>query len=378
MTIRPALTALTAFTALAAPAAALACGGVFPPIESTSGAAFEAQTVLIHRRSDAVDLHVRMTVAPGDPTFSWILPAPRGAELSLGDDALFDALDAISRPVVTITRDTSGGLCGAADAGGGVGDRLDVIEVGRIGEYDYAIIASGDAAAAARWLTDNGFAVPDGAASAMQPYADAGMDFIGVRLARPGDDLDGSTRPTPLVLTMADATGDLPRYPLGLSRVSAGPVLPVLVYVLGPARAAVQDAETATVVDIADRIRAQSYLEYADAIDEAQAEVDGPLWITDAVVLDPAEQDPALALGPAESHAVLTRLSARLPAERIADVALTWHPDATAAIDPYQSRHIGNDDDDSCRAAGGPVGPPWMVVLLLGLTRLRRRRGTIR
>ena len=370
--MRPLAAALAA--ALLAPSAALACGAVFSPVESAAGAAFETQTVLVHRLADRIDLHVRMTVAPGAERFSWVLPAPAGAELRLGDDALFDTLDGLTRPFVDLEFvGSTGGCSPAGDAAGGVPGGVDVLETGRIGEYDYAIIGSADAAAAVGWLTDNGFAVPDGAESAMQPYADAGSNFIGVRLARPAADLEGSTRLTPLVLSTADAGDGLPSYPLGLSALSVDRALPVLVYVLGPQRAAVRGVESTTVVEVADRILDQRYLEYPEAVDVLQEEASGPLWVTDAVVLEPDDSAIA-ALGPAASRAVLTRLYARLPVEQIADAQLDWHPDGQSAVDPYQYRSWG-DPDEGCMASGAPSAPPWLVLLLLGGWRLRRRIG---
>ncbi len=355
--MRP-LAALVPALALCAPTAALACGAIFSPVESSAGAAFETQTVLVHRAADRIDLHVRMTVAPGAETFSWVLPAPADAELRLGDDALFEALDGMTRPFVDLEYVGSNGGCSPGDSAGAAGgsDGVDVVETGRIGEYDYAIIGSADAAAAVVWLTDNGFAVPAGAEAAMQPYADAGLNFVGVRLARPADDLDGSTRPTPLVLSTADDGGELPSYPLGLSALSVERTLPVLIYVLGPQRAAVMGAESTTVSAVADRILDQRYLEYPDAVDALQDDATGPLWVTDAVILEP--DDPAItALGPADSRAVLTRLYARLPAAQIGDAQLGWHPDGQAAVNPYQYRSWGNPDE-GCIASGTASAPP--------------------
>ncbi|MEZ4436507.1 MAG: DUF2330 domain-containing protein [bacterium] len=355
--------ALLALLAPLAPAAAHACGGVFAPVEAEATIAFDTQTALIHRRPDRVDVHLRMTIAPGAETFSWVLPAPQGATLDLGDDALFDTLDGLTRPVITIEHVGGGGLCsGDAAAGAGGPPDLDIEELGRIGEYDYAIIATGDATAAVTWLTDNGFAVPDGAAAAMQPYADAGMDFIGVRLARPDPD---AVRPTPLVVSTPDTTDELPLYPLGMSRLSAGDTLPVVLYVLGPARAAVTNADASTVVELADLIRADRSLDYEDATDLLQRDTTEPLWITDAVVVDPDHPDLA-ALG----GRYLTRLSARLPPDRIRDVALAAHP-GTEPIDPHQHPTIG--EDDGCAALAGGHAPAWALVLLFGALRLRRR-----
>lgn len=351
-----------ALLTLALPAPALACGGVFGPIEAEAATAFETQTVLIHRTADRVDVHLRMTIAPGAEQFSWVLPAPPDATLALGDDALFDALDAITRPVITIENLNSGGGCSDAAAGDGGRGGVDVEEVGRIGEYDYAVIAAADASAAVAWLTANGFAAPPGAAAAMQPYADAGLDFIGIRLARPDPD---AVRPTPLVISTADTTGELPLYPLGMSRLSVAGMLPVLLYVLGPDRAAVTSAASTTVVELADLIRSNRYMSYEDAIDFRQDEASGPLWVTDAVILNP--DDPAIA---ALGGAVLTRLSARLPEDRVQDAVLGWHP-SREPVDPMQHRTVGSDE--SCAATGGHA-PIWTLLLLLGALRLRRRR----
>lgn len=354
--------ALLALLAPLAPAAAHACGGVFGPDITAAQLSFDTQTALIHRRPDRVDVHLRMTIAPGAETFSWVLPAPPDATLALGDDALFDTLDGLTRPVISIEHVGGGGLCGSDTAGAGVPGDFQPEEIGRIGEYDYAIIATGDAAAAVTWLTDNGFAVPDGAAAAMQPYADAGMDFIGIRLARPDPE---AVRPTPLIVSTPDTTGELPLYPLGMSRLSAGEVLPVVLYVLGPARAAVTNADASTVVELADLIALDRSLDYEEATDHLQRDTTEPLWITDAVVIDP--EDPALQ---ALDGRYLTRLSARLPPDRIRDVALAAHP-GTEPIDPDQRRTIG--DDDGCAALAGGHAPAWALVLLFGLMRLRRR-----
>lgn len=352
-----------ALFALALPAPALACGGVFGPIEAEAATAFETQTVLIHRTADRLDVHLRMTIAPGAEQFSWVLPAPPDATLALGDDALFDALDAMTRPVITIENLNSGGGCSdGARAGDGGNGGVDVDEIGRIGEYDYAVIATADARAAVAWLTDNGFAVPEGAAAAMQPYADAGLNFIGIRLARPDPD---AVRPTPLVISTADTTGELPLYPLGMSRLSVAGMLPVLIYVLGPERAAVTSAASTTVVELADLIRSNRYMSYEDAIDFRQDEASGPLWVTDAVIINP--DDPAIA---ALGGAVLTRLSARLPQDRVQDAVLGWHPNREP-VDPLQHRTVGSEE--SC-AATGSHAPIWTLVLLLGALRLRRRR----
>lgn len=361
--------ALALGVSLAAPATSWACGAIFEPIEAQSGAAFEAQTVLIHRRADRVDLHVRMTISPGGDV-SWVLPSAPGATLSLGDDALFDALDEVTRPTIELEYvGSTGGCSPPSDGAAAPPDGVDVQAVGRIGEYDYAIIASGDAAAAAAWLTENGFAVPDGAEAAMQPYADLGMEFIGVRLARPADDPDGSTRPTPLILSVADDSAALPAYPLGLSALSVDRVLPVLVYVLGERRARVGGVTELTVVDVADRILEQRYLEYAEAVDRLSGENTGAVWITDAVLLDSATAHPWLAdLG----GGVLTRLSARLPVEDIADAMLEWHPEGRAAVDPYQYRSYGTRDE-GCVAADSSSPAMWAFAVLFGLARRRRR-----
>jgi hypothetical protein len=370
---RPLLAALCAL--VLTPTIAAACGMLAEPqLVSNGPAEFAAQTVLVHRRADAVQTHVRLTVAPGAEQFSWILPTPAGATLALGDNALFDALQVFAAPRVFITRDSSGGGgCSDASRGADDGAGIDRVVVGQLGEYDYAIISSGDAAAVAAWLSDNDYQVPSGAAEALQPYADAGLDFIGVKLARITE--GGTDRLTPLVISSPDDSTALPVYPLGLSAVSTGRVLPVVVYVIGPRRARVEGVAERTVVDVADALGASAFYTYPDAVDGLTAEQGEALFVTEAVIEDWGDAAPAPLNTLYEEGAILTRLHARLAPEQVTDLRLGWHPEGRALVSPVQNRFIGSTND-GCRAAGGAQGVSVLLMLaLLGVLRRRRSSG---
>ncbi|MCA9544599.1 MAG: DUF2330 domain-containing protein [Myxococcales bacterium] len=364
-----------------APAAALACGGLFPDTSSNEGATFAGQAVLIDRRADRVDLHVRLTLAPGAEALAWVLPVAPGATLALGDDAVFTALDELTAPQVTIERKVSGGCSAGDSAGGAPGDRVQVQAAGRLGDYEYAIIASGDAQAAVTWLQDNGFRLPDGAAEALQPYATQGMDLLGVRLARKAAAATEAGAPTPLVVSLADPGSDaLPLFPLGLSALSADGPLPVVIYVIGPGRATVQGQQVVTVADVADDLAVRALpsnlddafvspkADYLGLVRYWQSQREGQVWVVEAALEGVPSQGP---LAPfARDGAMITRLFAELPPAHITDVRLGW--DGREPMSPTQYRSVG--DDESCRATGGPGPATWALLAGLLLFGLRRRR----
>lgn len=361
------------------PAEARACGFVAETREfDNADASFLAQTALVHRRAASVDMHLRMLMAPGSPELSWVIPVRPGVRLGLGDAEIFSALDAITAPQVQIRYAGSGGGCSAADSAG-AGEDADVREVGTIGEYAYAIIAQGPGQtgvdSVTDWLQDQGYVLPSGTGSALQPYADAGFEFLGVKLARPRSDLD--TDLTPLVITYDDDTTNLPAYPLGLSRVSAPDTLPLVLYVIGPSRARVEGAVEFTVADIADRLADRTFFAYDEAVLGLTGAAEDLVFVTEAVLLDWRASAPEVLAALAEPESVLTRLFAQVPRDDLRDVQLTYHPAGLDAVSPLQKRTLG-DDGEGCRAGTEPGAHLLHFGLLglglLGLGRFTRRR----
>ncbi|MEZ4234834.1 MAG: DUF2330 domain-containing protein [Myxococcota bacterium] len=224
--------------ALAAPA--LACGGLFcdnvEPVDQTG------ETILfdVDEAQHQVEVQVRIAYQgpPGD--FAWILPTPAEPDLFVGSNALFDALDGVTRPRLELIRD---GLGCTADSGStSSGDDDDasavtsdatgvrIVTQRRVGPFDATVLTATDAAELTAWLTDHGYDLPAGFGDVVGAYLAPGVHFLALRLA--SDATSGEI--VPIGLRYA---GDHPSIPLRLTSVAATEDMPVDVYVLGPARA---------------------------------------------------------------------------------------------------------------------------------------------
>jgi hypothetical protein len=169
---------------------------------------------------------MRFSVDSDAPEAAWIMPVPSRANVELADSALFDELVRIAAPVHRTRHyfwprsgdwpfsDTDGAGAGApmpgdADPGGGV--------VGReqLGDFDVARLTATDPDALGDWLADNGFELPKGLDEDLEPYVDAGWEYVAVRLApsTEGATLDGTLDP----LRLSFASEKLV-YPMRLSR----------------------------------------------------------------------------------------------------------------------------------------------------------------
>lgn len=361
---------------LAAAPSALACGMVSETVEfDNADASFEAQTALIHRHATSVDVHLRMTVERGSPELAWVIPVTPGARLRLGDPAVFTALEAITAPEIQITYAGSGGGCSAADTGA-LDEEVEVKETGTIGEYVYTIISpvasQNGAQAAVAWLNSNGYVVPSGAEVALQPYADAGLDFLGVRLARVRSDL--TTEINPLVITNDESSQALPAYPLALSRVSMGDRLPVVLYVIASARARVNGAVEFTISEVVDRIADHTFATYDEAVLSLTGAADDLVFITEAVLVDWTATAPNALARIAEEGSVLTRLYAQIPKDGLRDVLLEYHPVGNEPVSQQQKRTLGDTGEAGCQAGAAPGASAVLALALIGLLRRRRRQ----
>jgi uncharacterized protein (TIGR03382 family) len=213
--------------------------------------------------------------------------------------------------------------------------------------------------------------VPTGAELAMQPYADAGLDFLGVRLARVRSDL--TTDINPLVITNDDGTQALPAYPLALSRVSMGESLPVVLYVIAPSRVRVNGAVEYTVGDVADSIADFTFPTYNEAVLSLTGAADDLVFFTEAVLVDWTATAPNALARIAEEGSVLTRLYGLIPRTSLRDLQFEYHPTDDDAVSPAQRRTLGDDGEGGCQAGAVPGIGGFLALALVGLLRRRRR-----
>lgn len=242
-----------ALTTEAAPA--WACGGCFvPPINSGAPILQNAERVLFVRdaatKKSTVWVEVRYS-GPADG-FGWVLPLPKQPKVGVGSSYLFDRLQLATGPryvLDSLPSEGCGGGGGSSGFGGcasdsaasfasegtsaksgGRGSTVTVLQHDQVGPYDYQVISGSDLADIQKWLSDNGFAIPDKAKAVLADHVKLKNVFVAVKLATG----KGVEEIKPIALEMDDAE---PCVPLRLTSIAAVEDTTVQVYVAGPGRA---------------------------------------------------------------------------------------------------------------------------------------------
>ncbi|MEV6795591.1 DUF2330 domain-containing protein [Streptomyces sp. NPDC051320] len=215
---------------LVAPAYACGCGAMVHDPSSRLNVDRETSAVRWDGRSEQIvmSLHVEGNAKEA----AWIMPVPHRATVSLGDDALFDALESVTAPVHRAryyfwphsgdwpfgSGAGSDGPTAALPASGT--SSVGVVGREQLGPFDVARLTATDPKALGSWLELNGFRLPDGLSKDLQPYVDRKWEYVAIRLApeRPGRPLAGTL--DPLRLKFAS---DRLVYPMRLSRRAKTP-----------------------------------------------------------------------------------------------------------------------------------------------------------
>jgi hypothetical protein len=230
------LAAAVSVSAVLLPRTADACGGCFAP-----PAPKQVTTVTGHRMAFAVSQQqtvlwdqIQYSGAPQD--FAWILPVTAGAKVELAHDAFFEALDAVTSPVITgpsANCGNSGFGCGSSSSAGadseGAGGEVQVLSQGVVGPYDTVTLQSSDPNALYAWLTVNGYDIPAATRPIIDAYVQGGFDFIALRLA-PGQGVQ-AMQPVRVVTPGAGLT-----LPLRMVAAGVGANVGVTLYVIGEGR----------------------------------------------------------------------------------------------------------------------------------------------
>ncbi|KUN28691.1 hypothetical protein AQJ23_07075 [Streptomyces antibioticus] len=220
----------TQLGSLAAPAYACGCGAMVPDTARQVAVAREVSVVRWDGRRERIVM--RLTVGGDSDRAAWIMPVPHRADVTLGNPAVFDELDAATAPMHR-TRShfwpqdgdwplVSGGGrdAGARPPGAGAAPGVDVVGRQKLGPFDVARLTATDPDALGDWLADHGFRLPPRLGGALQPYVARGWEYVAVRLApeATGTPLQGTL--DPLSLSFA---ADEPVYPMRLSRLARTP-----------------------------------------------------------------------------------------------------------------------------------------------------------
>lgn len=209
---------------VAAPAWACGCGAYIP---DRPGPTVVTERALVAWDGTTEDIAMSFDVDGASRAAAWVMPVPSAAEVTLGDEALFRAVDVITAPRVEYRSNwwpsldfPALGFASRAETSAAAPSGVRVLGQQRIGPFDVARLSAGDAKALAAWLGDNGFPRPDGLERNLGPYVADGWELVAIKLvaADAADELGGGLQP----LTLSFAT-DVAVYPMRLSRSASVP-----------------------------------------------------------------------------------------------------------------------------------------------------------
>lgn len=195
---------------------------------------------------------------------------------------------------------------GPPEAGGLITERRVV------GDFDVTLLSGREGASVARWLADNGFALPDAARAEAERHAAAGGWFVASRVRRDFAER-GKSVPAPLVFRFPS---ERPVYPMRFTGAGATEPLEVELFVFGPERAVTDGLEP----------RAWAPVEFGEPDANARYRRGTGQPHDARVVTHPQLRRLA------EGAAVVTHLRGKLsPSEMQADLVLRWDADAETA-----------------------------------------------
>jgi hypothetical protein len=362
----------------------LACGGFFPS-NSEFEVSMDSQRALAVWSDSKISMHVQVSSSGSSEDFAWVLPIPSMPEVSVGDPGIFDVLDDLTHPELLYPEEKDSGseytgACGGSKAMDGAGGAMNALSDdveyrggGRVGDYEYDVLATSTVTAMTTWLSDHGYVVPEGAEEVLQPYVDRGMKFLWARLAVDVD-VDSIHSLDPLVVTVDEPPDGRLIYPLSISRLSSQAFTPILIYLLGEHRFRIENYGSTDVAHIAEEVGQAladddwDLANYGSAVDRLTELAGGRLFVTDyARDLRSLSVDSELEALMTEDAYYLTRFYARVPDHSLDDVIIA----------------VGLDDTESSQIADVPQikkiqeawgGAALFLSLLLSLGILSSRR----
>jgi hypothetical protein len=246
------VTLLALLAPLLAARAADACGGLFcSRATTTTPPAQDAERIVFVKEagSNTLSTYIEIRYKGKAENFAWILPmdvVPDATDIA--PKAIFDELDRATAPQFFFTYlspqinvpDSGRSGCGGGDDSAGTGNTpkadggVRVLDRGQVGPYDKVVLMGTDASELVSWLQMNDYDVPDSSTPLIRAYVTEGKKFLALKLK---DSLAASPtgvaaiEPIKLVFTGTEAC-----VPIRLTRIATAPVLPVIVFSIGPNR----------------------------------------------------------------------------------------------------------------------------------------------
>lgn len=168
------------------PLSAAACGGLFTADNYTEQS---AERLIFTVDQNQTTLYEQITYTGSPKDFAWILPVPANPKVETAPITMFRDLDWATAPTFNISgytppdcgldfnRGTSAGAPPSSN-----NSEVNVYSSGAIGPYNYDVISSNNSQALTQWLNGHHYKIPDESKAEMQPYIEAHMLFLAMRL----------------------------------------------------------------------------------------------------------------------------------------------------------------------------------------------------
>lgn len=304
---------------------ATACGACFAS-QSESTIVNDHRMALSISRDHTI-LWDQISYSGNPKEFAYVLPARPGTRLEPSKESWFASLDAATRPILMSSQTGggggggypggghggggyydsegggthgSGGCCSSAEAtsadsryapGAAAGDPsysnggnsapqstrepVEVVEQNVVGPYETVTLHANEPGALQKWLTANGYAIPEIAGPIIEKYVEERFDFIALRL-QPGKDVR-SMEPIRIVSPGAD-----PSLPLRLMQIGVGAKVGITLWVITEGRYHPKSFPDVT-VDFSKLVwdYAQQRSNYQELSQKAMASGDGRGFLTE-------------------------------------------------------------------------------------------------
>jgi hypothetical protein len=223
-------------------------GPVTVQTQSKQMVASPRQEALLIFDGSTVRVVLRTYFRAGPKELAWIIPVPQApTEVQAADKNVFGRLEQQTAPRFywverrAKSTDTFGGALGGGGTEGGGEDVLErgvfVEAAGTAGIFEWTVLGATDADKLLAWLTNNQYAVPDGARPVVDLYVQGGWHWLAVKV-RPDVANQKTLAPHPITYTYRD---DKLVYPLVISQLSADRRNEIVLYVLARKRFVVEN-----------------------------------------------------------------------------------------------------------------------------------------
>jgi hypothetical protein len=328
-----------------------------------------AERLIFAVRPGQVTLYEQIHYTGSPRDFAWVLPVPALPTVETAPPGLFQELDRQTAPRFLLPVTPS---CGAGNGSGAAAPGSAPVTVstsGTVGPYSYQVIGASNPRALGQWLSTHHYNVSAAEQAQMQPYIDAHLLFLTMRLR--GN--VGIQEMTPVKITYA-SSGSTITIPLRMATPMGQEPLGVQVWIFAAGRYVPQNYQ-----DVQPDYRLLATTAYHTLINQAVGRAGGQGFVTEYArptsSLNAGEQTLATLK---QRYRYLTRLYANLsPAWITRDPgfgAQTGLPDVSPFHQLASSTPAPTCPPSPLAIAGALLGGGLVVGVLLWVGTSRRRR----